>query len=165
MKIKNRYTDDTIFELHDANTTIKDVVLAAIKSRADLEWANLKGADLEGANLKGANLEGADLEWADLEGADLEGANLKRANLEGADLKGANLKGADLEGADLYQVSGIGRVGRVTTYDKKNNKIICGCFYGTLEQFKERVQKVYPSGRYGDQYRAAIAYFKAISGI
>ena len=115
MKIKNRYTDDTIFELHDANTTIKDVVLAAIKSRADLEWANLKGADLEGA--------------------------------------------------DLYQVSGIGRVGRVTTYDKKNNKIICGCFYGTLEQFKERVQKVYPSGRYGDQYRAAIAYFKAISGI
>ena len=135
MKIKNRYTDDTIFELHDANTTIKDVVLAAIKSRA-----NLKRADLKGANLEGADLEGADLEWADL-------------------------KGADLEGADLYQVSGIGRVGRVTTYDKKNNKIICGCFYGTLEQFKERVQKVYPSGRYGDQYRAAIAYFKAISGI
>ena len=80
----------------------------------------------------------------------------------GAYLRGANLEGAYLRGANLYQVSGIGSAGRCTTYDLKNDKIICSCWYGSLEEFKSRVEEVYPNGKFGDQYRAAIAFFEAI---
>jgi hypothetical protein len=67
-------------------TTIKDAVLSAIESRANLRRAYLRWADLSGANLSGA---------------DLSGANLRRAYLRRAYLSGANLSGADLSGADL----------------------------------------------------------------
>ena len=157
MQIKHRYLDKILFEVADENATIKDVLLAAIKAKTDLE-----GADLEGAYLEGAYLEGANLKGAYLEGANLKGANLKGADLEGANLEGANLEGANLKGAYLYQVSGIGSAGRCTTYDKKNDKIICGCWYGSFAEFRSRVQEIYPTGLYGDQYRAAIAYFEAI---
>jgi len=68
---------------------------------ANLRGANLRGADLSGANLHGANLSGANLSGANLHGANLHGANLFSANLGGADLRGANLRGADLSVADL----------------------------------------------------------------
>ena len=94
-----------------AVSTIKELVIAAIKEKksltgAGLHWANLAGAVLTGANLTGAvltgaNLTGAVLTGADLTGADLTGANLYGANLTGAVLTGANLTGADLTGADL----------------------------------------------------------------
>jgi len=81
--------------------TIKDLLIAAVKSGADLYGANLYGADLYGANLRGADLRGADLRGASLRGADLYGADLY-----GADLRGADLRGADLRGADLYGANG-----------------------------------------------------------
>ena len=166
MKIYNRYTNEVLFALENA-ISVKDVVLAAMKVGAYLRGANLEGANLEGANLRGAYLGGANLEGANLGGANLEVANLRSANLEGANLEGANLGGANLEGAylrgaNLYQVSGIGSAGRCTTYDLKNDKIICSCWYGSLEEFKSRVEEVYPNGKFGDQYRAAIAFFEAI---
>jgi len=88
-------------------TILRDVVIEAVKEKADLRGADLRGANLRGANLygadlRGANLRGADLRGADLCGADLYGANLRGANLCGADLYGADLRGANLRGADLY---------------------------------------------------------------
>jgi Family of unknown function (DUF5758)/Pentapeptide repeats (8 copies) len=64
-----------------AVSTVKDLVVAAVKaganlSRADLSRANLSGANLSRANLSGANLSGANLSRADLSGANLYGANL-----------------------------------------------------------------------------------------
>ena len=49
---------------------LKDALLSAIKSRANLLDANLSGADLSCAYLSGANLSGADLSGADLSRAD-----------------------------------------------------------------------------------------------
>jgi hypothetical protein len=91
--------------------TIKEALINASASRANL-WeadlrganlweANLWGADLRGANLRGANLRGANLWGANLWGANLWGANLWEANLRGANLRGANLRGANLRGANL----------------------------------------------------------------
>jgi hypothetical protein len=121
MEIKNIY-DAVIYT--SALLTIKDAVLEALKSGADLSGADLSGADLSGANLSGADLSGAylsgdylsgaylsgaslsgaDLSGADLSGADLSGANLSGADLSGAYLSGANLSGADLSGANLSEV-------------------------------------------------------------
>ena len=105
MKITKKITCDIIFE--DNSNTMKDCVINAILSGADLRVANLRGANLGGANLGGAYLGGADLRVADLDGADLRGAYLRGANLRGAYLGGANLRGAYLRGANL-RVANLG---------------------------------------------------------
>ena len=82
MKITKKTTHKIIFE--DDSNTMKDCVINAILSGADL-----RGADLGGADLRGADLGGADLRGAYLRGADLGGADLGVAYLRGADLRGA----------------------------------------------------------------------------
>ena len=106
MRILSRFTGLIIFE--STHKTIKETVLDAIKtkadlSEADLSEANLFKADLSGADLSGADLSEANLFKADLSGADLSGANLSEANLFKADLSGADLSGADLSEADLSE--------------------------------------------------------------
>ena len=100
MQIKNRYTDNVIFS--DENVTIKETLLNAIKSRANLYGANLSGADLSDANLSRADLSRANLSGADLYRADLSDANLSDANLSRADLSDANLSGANLNTDSLW---------------------------------------------------------------
>ena len=65
---------ETLFEC-DA-PTIKETLIIAVGSRADLSGANLYRANLYRANLSRADLSGADLSGANLSGADLSGANL-----------------------------------------------------------------------------------------
>ena len=69
IEIKNRWTGKILFEYSKEDNTMKDTVLEAIKSGADLRDADLRGADLRGADLHGADLCGADLSSADLSGA------------------------------------------------------------------------------------------------
>jgi glutathione S-transferase len=97
---------DLLFEFEKENNSIKETLIEAIKSGANLSAANLSGADLSRAylseaDLSGAYLSGANLSRADLSGAYLSRANLSRANLSGAYLSGANLSRADLLGANL----------------------------------------------------------------
>jgi hypothetical protein len=70
----------------DAPTGVKIglAVRWALKSRANLSGANLKGANLSDANLSGANLSEANLSDAYLSGANLSDANLSGAYLSGA---------------------------------------------------------------------------------
>jgi hypothetical protein len=98
-EIKHRYNGNVLFSLECGS--LKLCVETAVKEKADLRDANLRGADLRDADLGGAYLRGADLGGADLGGADLRDANLRGAYLRGADLGGADLGGANLRGADL----------------------------------------------------------------
>ena len=72
-EIKHRLTGAVLYRSETA-TTVREVVIEAVTS--------------------GANLNGADLSYADLNGADLNGAKLYGAYLYGANLTGANLTGA-----------------------------------------------------------------------
>ena len=106
IEIKDRHTDNALFEYEEENNTIKGTLEEATRQNinlrsADLEGANLEGADLRSADLRSADLEGANLRGANLVGANLRGANLSCAYLIGAYLIGANLEGANLEGAYL----------------------------------------------------------------
>jgi hypothetical protein len=90
--------------------SLRELILGAVKAkanlcRADLSGAYLSGAYLSGANLCRADLSGAYLSGADLSGAYLSGANLCRADLSGADLSGADLSRADLSGANLCRAN------------------------------------------------------------
>ena len=83
-----------LFEYEKEENTVKDTLMKAIESGANLYGADLCGADLRGANLRSADLSGADLSSADLRDANLSSANLRGANLHGADLRCANLRDA-----------------------------------------------------------------------
>jgi hypothetical protein len=88
-------TDGTVLLTAEA-ASVRDAILLA-----DLTGADLRGADLTCADLRSANLTGADLTGASLTRANLTGASLRSANLTGADLTGASLTRANLTGADL----------------------------------------------------------------
>ena len=96
IEILHRHTRAVLFS--SPADTIAGAVQEAIKTRADLSGADLRGADLVRADLSGADLRGADLGGADLSEADLGGADLRGAYLSEADLGGADLGGAYLGG-------------------------------------------------------------------
>ena len=164
-----------LFEHERENNTIKDTLIEAVKRGADLYGADLGGADLGGANLRGANLRGADLRGADLRGADLYGADLYGADLYGADLYGADLGGANLYGADLYGAGKInsvddilivGPLGSRSAYTQiyrtdQGVYVKCGCFFGTIDEFAEKVKKTHAGSKYERDYIALIDYAKA----
>ena len=113
-EIKSRWSGAVIFttdiEADESTSAIIKLRLAvkvAVKARASLCDADLRGADLRGASLRDADLFDANLRGANLFDADLRDANLRGANLRGANLRGANLRGANLRGADLRGVCGL----------------------------------------------------------
>ena len=148
-------------------------------SGANLIGANLSEANLIGANLSEADLIGADLSKADLSGANLIGANLSKADLIGADLSNANLSGANLINANLWNanlrnadlrnavsinfsflaVYGIGSGNRQTLYIPEMDIVFCGCFKGTMAQFKEQVASNV-NGKHLYAYNNAIEYLE-----
>ena len=105
IEIKNRWTGKVLFEYSKENNTIRETVLEALKSRANLSDADLIGANLSRANLSCANLSRANLSRANLSRANLSDANLSRADLIRANLIGADLIGADLIDADLSRAN------------------------------------------------------------
>ena len=142
-------------DLRNANLRGADLSGADL-SGADLSGADLRNANLRGADLRGANLCNANLRGADLSGADLRGANLCNANLSGADLRGADLSGADLSGADLLVFQGLGREARTLYAHKRKTdgviEIRTGCFFGTMDGFKEAVKKIHGDNNHAQDY-------------
>ena len=62
-EIKHNITGAVLYRSETAET-VRQVVLEAVKARADLRGADLRGADLSGADLRGADLRGADLDYS-----------------------------------------------------------------------------------------------------
>jgi len=73
-QIKNRYYNSVLYECEAES--IKECLIKAVYSDANLSGANLSGAYLSGANLSDAYLSYANLSSANLRGANLSGANL-----------------------------------------------------------------------------------------
>jgi len=80
IQIKTRFSGKVLFKTEAPS--IKVALELAVKSGADLRYADLRGADLRGAVLSYAYLSGANLS-----GAVLSGADLRYAYLSGADGK------------------------------------------------------------------------------
>ena len=57
--------------------------------------------------------------------------------------------------ADIATISGFGSEYRTTTFFRtKNDEIAvkCGCFYGTLAEFREKVKETHGDTRYAKEY-------------
>jgi len=192
IKIKHWLTGSVLFEFEKENNTVKDTVVEAVKQKADLSSADLRSANLSSANLSSADLSYADLRSADLRSADLRSANLSSANLRSADLRSADLRSADLSSADLrsadlssadlssanlrsadlsyavtdkryIQIACIGSAKRMTTYCFEDDKIWCGCFTGTLDEFEAKVISTHSANdQYLKEYMGFINYLRSL---
>ena len=141
---------------------------AANLGGAKLVGANLNGANLNGANLGAANLGGANLGAANLGGAKLVGANLVGANLGGANLVGANLVGANLVGErPIFMVGPIGsRSDYLTAYATGTGICIrAGCFFGTVDEFRDALAKKHGDNQHATEYLAALVLIEAHAAI
>ena len=66
--------------------------------------------------------------------------------------------------ADLFWISKIGSSNRTTTIFKcKENviKVKCGCFFGTLLEFENKVKETHKDNRHSKEYLALIEIAKA----
>ena len=145
-EIKNRWTGATIYQ--DEAASLKALVEAAAKSRA-----NLYGADLSGANLYGADLSRADL---------------SRANLSRADLSGADLSRADLSRANLYGFFSFGPGGSRNAYtwarwEPEGYTVHCGCQTLPLKDFKAVVKERHGNSFHSKWYAANIKTMELVA--
>jgi hypothetical protein len=175
IEIKSRFSLQILFSHECEDNSVAITLAAAINAKANLYGADLYGADLYGADLYGADLYGANLYGADLRSANLRSANLYGANLYGADLYGANLYGANLYGADLgesgkltgdrpfFQVGPIGSRQDVLAafLTEKGVFLRAGCFFGTVEEFKGKLQDEHGDNAHAVEYRAALVLIEA----
>lgn len=175
--------------LHHVN--LQDAFLQGVNLKgADLSFAELGGAYLKDATLREANMENVDLSYANLSYASLHGvcltmAYLVNTKLYATDLGYANLKKADMRGADLRKtifqgaflggmcrpwftyVGAIGSDYSEVLYFADIDSVKCGRWHagmgGTLAEFKDRINKVYPAcnkNKLYQQYR--LEYLSAI---
>ena len=136
IKIKNRFSGEVQFI---ADIDCRDDELTYVKIGLAVKWAIKNNANLDGANLGGANLDGA--------------------NLYGATLDGKKLIGK----RPIIQVGPIGsRSSYLVGYLVEDGIAIkAGCFFGTLEEFVERVKYTHDDNEHSREYAAAIEMIKA----
>ena len=135
-------------EKHGKRLTIGFAISLKINwSKINLSYANLSYADLSSANLRYANLS-----YADLSSANLRYANLSYANLSSANLSYANLSSTNLSWASTINVRNLRVIScQLNTSDQNRNiayypdlnLITAGCFFGTLDELKKRVEEVH----------------------
>ena len=97
---------------------------------------------------------------AALETATMDGANLGGANLGGANLDGAYLRGKKLIG-DRPTVT-LGPIGSRCDYftaylTDKGIYLRAGCFFGTVAEFIDKLEREHGTNEHGREYRAALA--------
>ena len=140
-------------EKHGKRLTIGfEISLKINWSKINLRSADLRWADLSSADLSSANLSSADLRWANLSSANLSSANLSSADLRWANLSSANLSSANLRWASTINVRNLRIIScQLNTSDQNRNiayypdlnLITAGCFFGTLDELKERVEEAH----------------------
>ena len=139
--IKHRHSDDVLYEYQPTEKH----QASGLAMRAALETATKDGANLRGAYLRGANLGGA---------------NLGGANLDGANLRGAYLGGKKLIGdRPTFTLGPIGsRCDYFTAYlTDKGIYLRAGCFFGTVAEFIDKLEREHGTNEHGREYRAALA--------
>ena len=88
---------------------------------------------------------------------------------QSADLRGAYLRGAYLGGAgkianaeDILIIGNIGsRAGYTQVYNTDNGIFVkCGCFFGSIDEFAEKVKKTHGDNKHAQAYRLLIDFAK-----
>ncbi len=136
---------------------LKEISKEELKRKLELhrKWLNDEEGgvklDLRNTNLKGADLSDSDLSYANLYEADLSKTEFYSTNLY-------KTKG------NFVGVENIGSRNNTTHYFYNDNRIICGCFDGTMEEFKNEVKETYEeNSKEYKQYMIAIDTLKKLA--
>ena len=131
-EIKSRWSGSVLFSLE--TDSLKLCVEAAVKAKAYLGDADLRGADLRGADLRGADLRGADGEKLTLVG-----------------------------GRPLLIIGPIGsREDWLHAFITDRGVYVkTGCFFGTLGEFTAAVSKEHKGNNHATEYTSAISLIEA----
>ena len=155
IEIKSRLSLEVLFSHECEDNSVAITLAAAINAKTNLRSANLRSANLRSANLRSANLYGADLYGADLYGANLRSANLRSANLgESGKLTGDR---------PFFQVGPIGsRQDVLAAFQTEKGVFLrAGCFFGTVEAFRDNLQREHGDNVHAVEYRAALVLVEA----
>jgi len=135
IEIKSRFYLQILFSHECEDNSVAITLAAAINAKANLYGADLRGANLRGANLYGANLRGADLG-------------------ESGKLTGDR---------PFFQVGPIGSRQDVLAafLTEKGVFLRAGCFFGTVEEFKGKLQDKHGDNLHAVEYRAALVLIEA----
>ena len=154
--IESRWSTSVIFT---AEIEADDKTPCSVKVGLAVKWGLKNKVDLRGADLRGANLRGANLRDANLRDANLRDADLRDANLRDADLRG----GLKLTGKrPLLTIDRIGsESGTLMVWNTdKGVYLERGCFFGTLDEFTDKVKETHGNNEHAQIYRATIAMIK-----
>ena len=140
IEIKSRFSLEILFSHECEDNSVAITLAAAINAKTDLY----------GANLYGANLYGADLRSADLRSANLYGADLRSADLYGA--------GRLVGRRPYFSIGPIGSREDVLAafLTERGVFLRAGCFFGTVDQFREKLQDEHGDNVHAKEYRAAL---------
>ena len=140
IQIESRFTGSILFEHEEDGNTGRLTLEEAVSARANLAGANLARANLAGANLAGANLEGSNLEGANIE--------------NGCALSGLR---------PVFQIGPIGsRCAYFVAYiTNKGLHLRAGCFFGSRDEFEEKLAGEHCDNDHAKEYRAALALIDA----
>ena len=152
-QIKHRLTGAVLFECELPDDTPSGFATCHALEKAISVGANLARANLARANLARANLDGAYLNGANLIGANLTGANLARAKLIGD--------------RPIFMIGPIGsRCAYFTSYNTdKGIMLRAGCFFGTVDEFREKLSKKHQDNDHAKEYLSAIELIKCHASI
>lgn len=109
---------------------------------------NIWGGEIFGGNIWdgkifGGNIWGGDIWGGEIRGGKIFGGTIWDGVIRGGEIRGGVIRGGVIETNFDFMVFQAGEYSRITTVTKSDKKINCGCFYGTLKEFKEAVDKKY----------------------
>ena len=144
---------------------------------ANFSWADFRWANFRSANFRSANFSGADFRWADFRSANFSGADFRWANFSWADFSGADFSWANWNNIKLNYINSICTNGltiiscqlntsdsnRSIQYWKGLGIVTAGCFSGTLDELKRRVETVHKENKVVyDKYQAVFKYIDTV---
>ena len=146
-------------------------------SEANFSWADFRWANFSWADFREANFSEADFRSANFSEADFSSANFRWANFRSADFREANFSEADWNDVKLNYINSICTNGltviscqlntsdqnRSIQYWKGLGIVTAGCFSGTLDELKRRVETVHKENKVVyDKYQAVFKYIDTV---
>ena len=95
------------------------------------------------------------VEFGDVSAGELGGYIEKEGNLSQDGSAWVSGNARVYGNADYATAKGFGRIFRTTTFFRKKDKDIgvsCGCFYGTLEEFRKKVKETHGESKTAKEY-------------
>ena len=146
------------YELTSETKVVSGTTLYRIRALRDFDF--VKAGELGGFVEKEANLSQYNNAWV-YGNAEVSGDARVSGNAEvSGDARVSKL-------GDIYWVGGIGSRNGTTTFfmcEDKKIRVSCGCFYGDLKEFAEKLKQTHGDNEYAKVYELAIEMAKVRIG-